>query len=639
MSDLQSRLQSRIAQYKTQVDKPEKPDPELAKYAPEPDYEEDAFSSLLNDVDILKAYELWCGKMKPKPRPGQTESIFISCPIPGHVDKDPSAWANTQNNTWFCGRCQQGGDIYDIAAWRFGISDYKNGKNFGKLRQLMAEALGYGVAKIGKKEVPYLKAVPDQQKDEPTPSPSTEHVAQSLGVDPALIKPVGLPSLPTVAGATEDQIESQLAEIVSMEGENGLIFPTLDWRSITTPGTFLDCYMGATTQDDIAEEYHFWNALLALGACVGKDAWLRDSPRVWANLFLCLLGNTGDGKTRSFGYARKVIKEALPFDGAQDYPKGVKFPPNPASGEVLIKHFVHEVIDPNVPKVVRDYAPIRGVVEYDEMAELLGKANRQGNTLKSTLIALYDTRDTVGTSSLTHGSIEARGAFCCMFSSTQPDSLKTILRNNDRTSGFLNRWVFASGKPKPRSFFQEDIVDLNEPTQELKRIAGWIGFGNKEITCTPEAIEIMEDFHRKTLEKQVSSSANPMIARLPLLYKKLLLLLAVNERSMVVTPEIAKKVVSMHDYQLENYDIAGSRVGIDEQTEVFNTVSKLVREMQTKTANGPSNGMLNRRLKPYNYKAQHINAALKMLQDRGMIEIYATEGRGRPTTRYRWVEA
>jgi hypothetical protein len=55
-----------------------------------------------------------------------------SCPIPGHADANPSAWVNTEKNVWYCGRCSQGGDVYDLAAFHFGmpVPGYKEGGKF-----------------------------------------------------------------------------------------------------------------------------------------------------------------------------------------------------------------------------------------------------------------------------------------------------------------------------------------------------------------------------------------------------------------------------------------------------------------------------------------------------------------------------
>ena len=80
---------------------------------------EKQIDEVLGNLSVLDAYTRYCGKMSPKIG-GKREGVMILCPMPDHRDKNPSAWMNLDNNTWFCGGCQEGGDQYDIAAFHFG---------------------------------------------------------------------------------------------------------------------------------------------------------------------------------------------------------------------------------------------------------------------------------------------------------------------------------------------------------------------------------------------------------------------------------------------------------------------------------------------------------------------------------------
>ena len=91
--------------------------------------------------------------------------------------------------------------------------------------------------------------------------------------------------------------------------------------------------MKAVTIDDVPEEYHFWHAMMGLGLTVGRDVSLVDNPEVYANLFVCLLGMTGSGKSKAKRYLSNVMHEAAPWDNNQKEPLGVKMIPTPASAE------------------------------------------------------------------------------------------------------------------------------------------------------------------------------------------------------------------------------------------------------------------------------------------------------------------
>lgn len=68
------------------------------------DSTDDALDRLLNDIDVIEAYHKFCGKMRVDKRKRSRDGIKVSCPIPGHIDANPSAWVNTDKNVWYCGR-------------------------------------------------------------------------------------------------------------------------------------------------------------------------------------------------------------------------------------------------------------------------------------------------------------------------------------------------------------------------------------------------------------------------------------------------------------------------------------------------------------------------------------------------------
>ena len=125
----------------------------------------------IESIDIISAYRKWCGKSEPRVG-SRTESIKVSCPNPDHPDADPSAWINTEKKTWYCGKCEEGGDVYDLAAIYFGYPrpGYKEGQEFHKLRQQMAEDFGYVVKKVAGGTVIYK-----DDDEQPTDGQQTGH--------------------------------------------------------------------------------------------------------------------------------------------------------------------------------------------------------------------------------------------------------------------------------------------------------------------------------------------------------------------------------------------------------------------------------------------------------------------------------
>ena len=468
--------------------------------------------SFVDSIDIIDAYRKWCGKMTPDPA-GKRESIMISCPKPDHPDKDPSAWINLDKQTWFCGGCQEGGDAHDIAALNLGYPwpNYKSGDTFHKLREDMAESFGFRMKKVPGGTVSWV---------EPPPAPSP------------------VPSKPAeVTEATNDELnESNVSHMWADddEGEDLVIYPTINWQDLVPEDTFLYEYMKACTNDDAPEEYHFWHGLMALGLVVGRKVTLDDTQPVYGNLLLCVLGATGSGKSRSRRHLNHVLREASPYKEDGTATSGVKIVPLPGSGEHLVKEFTYEGKDPSGTGN-RSLGPqsVTGIVDFDEMSALLGRSNRQGSTLKPTIMQLADAVPDVMIGSLMRGNFHAKEPFCSITASTQPKAIRTLLNRTDTSSGFLNRWVFAGGKQKQieviggrRSAIQ---VDLTEAVAELKKVRGW-GALERSVHIDDDAFEAYSRFFRSKIEPAKTKDETDLLKRIDLITKKLMLLLTINLR-------------------------------------------------------------------------------------------------------------
>lgn len=605
-----------------------------ADLAPEPDFEPDPWDEMLSRLGILDAYAKWCGKNKPFARPGQREGIFISCPMPNHPDKDPSAWVNLDLNTWFCGGCQIGGDIYDIAAIHFGITNYKGkGSNFGTLRRAMATDLGYEVRVQGKKDV-LLKI---ESTPAPISTPETTNVIQFP--PPAVAVPASTPALPTPANSTPDMPDEEIQATLIELSDDTILFPTLDWKKVVTPGTFLDEYMHSTIISSPPEEYHFWNGLVALGLAVGRNVHLKDIPDVYGNIFVCLLGATGDGKSRSTYFLDTLINQALPFNRDDDIPKGAATISTPSSAEALVDNFEHEFPDPVLVnaanKPIMHKAPITGLVTWGEMAQLMAFAGRKGNPLQQTVMDFYDMKQRVSIQSRAKAA-EAVEPFCSVITTAQPNALKTMLNRYDKSSGFLNRWVFASGKAKPRKFVNEEVVDLSRSVALLKEINDWARGKKIRIVYSPDGREAVEEFWNDVLAPMMKTS-DEMMSRMDLLYKKLILLFCINEQTTIVTREIVEKVISMHQYTMEAYGIPADRIGGDEQTEVYQYLSDLIQKMTEKQSSGIAYSFLRKRALGRGYTISLIDKAIQIMERMGdCIGEDVRARNGKLVRKYRW---
>lgn len=557
----------------------------------------------IESIGIVDAYRNWCGKSSPSRADARTEGIKVSCPIPTHPDRDPSAWLNTEKDTWFCGSCSVGGDAYDIAAYHFGfpVPGYKEGGKFHELREKMASSFGYTFVTAPGLDKPMVVA----------PEPEyTEPVLPETAYGETTVTPIF------------DEGEEPYSDL-----------PSLDWRRIVEPGTFLHTYMEQCIKDDVPEEYHFWNAMLAIGMAIGREATLWDQQPVYGNLFICLLGPTGDGKSRSYSHIRRLLHAALPHRWEDPNSPGTLFVSSPASAEVLISSFSKPVADPINPKAIAYYAPVRGLIEFNELSSLVGRAARKGNVLKPTLMEFYDASPLVATSSMTHGVKKAENPYASAFTTTQPLALKELLRETDAHSGFLNRWVFASGKPKRRVPIGGAQIDIRPAVMPLKEIAGWTGRG-KVVKWSDEAAAMFTEYFHSTLHPAQLRDETGLLTRMDLLAKKLILLLCANSKLDEVPEAIVVAVQSMFSYLTAAYGIPAAHIGSTVASEVKDEIMRHITRY-TEKKGGITLRDLNKCLKRKNFPLELVSKTLKHLADLGFIEAAATKGPGRPTVKYK----
>lgn len=608
--------------------------PEAGDEYTEQDQELDRF---INSIDILDAYRRWCGKSVPDIKSKKTEGIMVSCPKSDHTDKNPSAWVNTDKQTWFCGGCQEGGDTYDIAAYHFGypVPGYKEGQTFHKLRKDMAESYGYTfISPPGIKGE--ILVPPDDAPSRPSESvlpiqKSTSPVKGGLQTGQTETSPTN--------GIILDSDEKAEGDLVSLfDEEEDITFPALDWRSITPADTFLDAYMKQVTQDDVPEEYHFWNGLLALGFALGRDVTLEDLIPVHGNLFICTLGHSGSGKSKARYHLDRLLTRALPHKWDDPGSKGVRKVSSPGSAEALIHNFSKPIFDPANPKVIVYYAPIRGLVDFNELSGLVGRTNRQGNVTKPTLMQMYDMEDSVSTSSMTHGTKEAREPFASALTTTQPRAIRTLLTRGDADSGFLNRWIFAAGPEKERYAIGGISVDIEPAVAPLLEVQGWAGsFGTSRMQWSVEAAELFTKFFHSTIEPDKKRDESGLLVRMDLLMKKLILLLSANLKMKIVPTSVVEAVIVMYPYIIDCYSIPASQIGNSLQHEVREEILRHAKTFMDKKNTGISMRDLSLRLKRKKYPIDLVAKTLKYMCDLGELVPEVHKGTGRPTTRYKYV--
>lgn len=425
------------------------------------------------------------------------------------------------------------------------------------------------------------------------------------------------------------------------EDEEEWQFPALDWKTIVPPDTFLWEYMQAVCKDDSPEEYHFWNGLLALGQAIGRGVTLYDDIPVLGNLFVCALGSTGTGKSKSGRHLKKILNSTLPFvEGTAS--SGCKVVSNPASGEVLISSFENAERSPVAAKPIPGIPtsvttgmtyPVRGLITFAELSMFASKSSSLGNTLKPMLIEFYDADASISSVSVKNGRREAKDSFASVLSTTQPLALKHIMSSADIESGFLNRWIFVGGVPKKAVAIGGAVIDLSAAERELLAVHRRYG-PNFQVEWSDQAAEAFTEFHDRVLIPTKKADETMLLTRIDLTMKKMCLLLTVNKMMSSVSPDTIESLKPIYEYLVACYGISGSAIRTSANEELENAILHAVKTALPKSSvkAGKTNtgysarDITNAISTKYRGKRRDILDALKHLTGMGELEIAAFKG-------------
>ena len=568
----------------------------------------------IENLDIVEAFNRWSGKPKINPPAGQRESIKASCPDPNHRDTDPSMWMNRDKNVYYCSGCEYGGDVFDLAAFHFGytVPYYKSvPEEFRSLREKMAADLGFTITKGISGGTVYTVSEEDWRASRSISEGS------EVGLHPA--------------GAAAEADEDDYREDYTYSG------PVIEWQDIVPEQTFLREWMEETTRDNCPEEYHFWTGLMALGYAVGRQVVLDDAPEVVANLFVCLTGPSSTGKSKAKRHLRVAVQEALPYDESNPFSQGVKMIGAPGSGEYLVKSFQKVITDPALPGKIMGMAPVRGYIDFEEFATLAQSSGRQGSTLKPQLLDIYDAQPTIVGGSLTHGSREAVKPFGQVISSTQPNFMSEVLSKKDDVAGFVNRWVFAVGKPKPLIAWGGVKVNLARPVATLKGIHMW-GSTNRTVVMSPEAIEVWSDFFFTSmhpLKVAAEKKGSAILGRIDLLMKKLILLFCINEKVTTVRQHHVEMAIKLFPYLVASFGHTEQKINRTDDGDLENLIITQISRLTKKNKIAPTKRDLYHACKS---KIKTLDQMVKVLKNMVALErINETAVKpktGRPAIRY-----
>jgi hypothetical protein len=334
----------------------------------------------------------------------------------------------------------------------------------------------------------------------------------------------------------------------------------------------------------------------------------------------------------------EMIDKVMPFDdSAGTFTTGVKQINNPGSGEYLIRQFSNEYIDPNNPKGPPIISSVNGIVDFDEMYTLMKKVRGQSSTLRPAIMELADGKNKIAVGSLGIGTAHAPDSFCSIIVSTQPKAVREIISQDDVNSGFMNRWLFASGRTKPRAARPQFKIDLERAEEKLKDIKRWSAI-ERLIDFTTEGGEAFDRIFNDYIDPTIQNDDTLMLKRMDLYAKKLMLLFAINSKQEHVTPDIVDKIMPILHYMQECHSIVHSEIGGGKEWELNQLIEKACSRHWREHKKGATPRDIQRYIQKHKYSVEHIKRSLDAMVAVDILEIdKPTKQVGRPTIRYKVV--
>lgn len=532
---------------------------------------DDPVKRALRELDLLEVYRRWWPG-KPE-RSAGTDNVNVSCfnsLYHANGDRNPGmsiAVAGPKKGTYYCQACGITGDVLDMWAVKQGEVDANFRRDTRDTHRIVAlagqELLGAESYQVDGKWYSYLPNTPQILH---TPEKGMVFADFRVKPDPKAevgkeLPPDG-PDLPTTEAA---EAETEPDYSIS-----------LPWRNFIPANTPLHNYLSIVCADDSPEEYHFFNFLLLLGLLAGKTVSLIDQELVYGNLLVCVVGQTGIGKSRAERHLKRLIAASCPF--SMDIPDstGIKIISGSGSGEYMIREFAVYYPDPRSNGTApgrRRYPDIphpgvRGLVRWSELSELVSKSSAKGSTVNQKIMDLYDADGNIEFGSLANSKTIAHNPFGSVTTTTQPESIRSLLRRSDIKSGFLNRWLFVHGTRKPRSVSGVP-VNVTPCEFDVKKIIEWRDsrqLRNKKIMeFEQSAYDEYASFIKTVCHPLIAT--DPLYSRVDLLFKKLVLLMSINLLEDRVSLSAVEQAECILHYALQCYESFGAALVLSDDTE------------------------------------------------------------------------
>jgi DnaB-like helicase N terminal domain len=296
--------------------------------------------------------------------------------------------------------------------------------------------------------------------------------------------------------------------------------------------------------------------LVGFGSMVGRGPhWVHEADTHRLNLYLCLVGNTADGrKGTSWGYPRRILTDVDPA-----WENRIAFGIN--SGPALIEQVADE-------ETTRTGSFLRGVpdkrlfMHESEFTRLLAIFQRDSETLGMVLRQAWETDHLAALSK--KNPVRATGAHVSVNAHVTHDDLHSNLSLNDIANGLGNRFIWVCTKTskeiKRQVFFPWRRMDakIDQLKDALEGISHW---DDTPMGRSRTAQEFWEE-QLGVLRKRRPGLLGAILARGPAQVMRLAGIYAAVDKVKLIEIVHLKAALELWSYSVGSIDfIFGERLG------------------------------------------------------------------------------
>ena len=361
-------------------------------------------------------------------------------------------------------------------------------------------------------------------------------------------------------------------------------------------GAFQDYRRALAETTEASDNYHFLGLAVVAGLIIGRRAYLEHGRPIYPNLYACIVGETGHArKSTAISHARRLLAD---FEEIYTLTTG--------SWEGIL-----DALDGDRRRVLL----VPG--EYRSLAAKAGQEST--SNLIPGLTEAYDCPAEL--SHRTRGKdLRTSDPFLSIFTSSTRDWLQHSFQALDVAGGFVNRWTFVDGTPKPPNPLpaRPDDSLWGEVRKALRDMDEGIDVApdSRRLELSPEAREVFVDFYRDLHEAKHGTELLAQLAqRLQDQALKLALLYALLEGCDYIRQEHMAAGTMFASWELHAQGRIFEGFGEGKQRKLETRVLKLL------TARGP--GMLKRDLHQAiggRYSAGEFNQAVNALGRMGVVD-------------------